>query len=94
MNMLWKMVMAAIFVVFPLTVYAENEEEEFKHHKTTMIKDMEEKIRCFRKAANWDDIENCHHEIEIREKQRRLEELEEEQLRLREELETIHNKDR
>ena len=94
MNMLWKMVLPAVLVVFPLTVYAENEEEEFERHKIAMIKDMKEKIHCFRKAANWDDIESCHYEIEIREKQRRLEELEEEQQRLREELETIHNKGR
>ena len=56
-----------------------------------MIKGEEEKIQCFRKAGNWDDIEDCHHQMEKRHKQKRLEELEEEQQRLRDELEEIEN---
>lgn len=59
-----------------------------------MLKDMKYKISCLKKAANWDDIDDCHHQTEIRHKQRRLEQLEEEQQRLREELENIQNKDR
>jgi len=93
MNLLWKITIPALFMLLSITSYAErdNEQDEFEQHKAEMIKGEEEKIQCFREAGSWDDIEDCHHQMEKHHKQKRLEELEEEQQRLREELEEIEN---
>ena len=87
--------MLLLFVLIIVTppIVAKDDDGHFQSHKGRMVEGLEAKLSCFNAARNWEDMENCHHEAHLREKQDRLNELEEEQRRIQQEMKELKRKD-
>ena len=87
------MLILFVLIIYPLPIVAKDDDDHFQSHKGRMVEGLEAKIGCFKAARNWEDMENCHHEAHLREKQDRLKELEEEQRRIKQEMKELKRKD-